>query len=105
MKATTVLDGLRIAAENIHSKKVKDAESHLIILDYERMRVRTQSFKKAEMTSALKLYSDFEKDPNVDAVLVSASSLISLKRAYPNYFLDAREFTNLIKDMCRSKNT
>lgn len=40
---------------------------------------------------------------SVQVVLVSAGSIESLKRAYPNYFLDTHEFLKQLDKIIRSK--
>jgi len=39
-----------------------------------------------------------ESDPAIDVVLVSADSIASLKRAYPNYFLDTTAFLESVEE-------
>lgn len=43
-------------------------------------------------------------NPNIDIVMVSIDDLKSLKKAYPNYFLDARGFTNTIKNLAKKND-
>jgi putative GTP pyrophosphokinase len=55
-----------------------------------------QSFAQEHLDAATERYAEVERrihdgDPS-QAVLVSAGSIETLKRAYPNYFLDTREF-------------
>ena len=52
----------------------------------------------SKVDSANKHYANLEKryrdDPNKDIVLVSASSVYGVKKAYPNYFADTKDFAN-----------
>ena len=54
-----------------------------------------------QLEKAIQCYNQMEalQIPIFDTVLVSASSFESLKRAYPNYFLDANQFITIIKEM------
>ena len=42
------------------------------------------------------MYEETYKDENNNVVTVSVENLKTLKKAYPNYFLDAREFVATI---------
>lgn len=39
-----------------------------------------------------------EGNPEIDVVLVSADSITSLRRAYPNYFLDTTAFLESLQE-------
>ncbi|MDR2924364.1 MAG: RelA/SpoT domain-containing protein [Azoarcus sp.] len=78
----------------------------LIILDPVAKRVGIRRFKKKEYKLANAAYIDAErnksKEEQSQIVLVSVSSIKSLKRIYPNYFLDTKKFvtevTKVVKD-------
>ena len=44
---------------------------------------------------------EIENFSNINAVLVSASTLDNLKEAYPNYFADMKQFVNMMKKMLK----
>ncbi|MDQ1629837.1 MAG: hypothetical protein QOI54_3581 [Actinomycetota bacterium] len=44
----------------------------------------------------------WEDDPNTDVVLVSVESIASLRRAYPNYFLDTHVFVDAVEEATRT---
>ena len=46
---------------------------------------------------ATKAYSQLENDTNANIVLVSASSLDTLRIAYPNYFIDISQFVQMMR--------
>lgn len=50
---------------------------------------------------AIQLYTHMEslQIPIFNTVLVSASSFDTLKRAYPNYFLDTSQFIAILKEL------
>ena len=43
-------------------------------------------------------YANIEKDPTLQAVLVSVDSVAALRVAYPNYFLDTEAFLRTVSD-------
>lgn len=77
-------------------EKQKEAKYFLVRLDPINRLVRVKGFKKNESQEANKRYTEaekgIEKDSAVRVVLVSVSSIASLQRAYPNYFLDTDAF-------------
>jgi hypothetical protein len=42
------------------------------------------------------------QNPNLDSVLVSVESAAALQRAYTNYFLDTRQFVEVMQQTLRS---
>lgn len=89
------LQAFSIAAECIHSDK-RQGSYHLILLDPEERTVTLQTFSQSELDYATHTYSKLEEriaqGEDLQAVLVSAGHIDNLRRAYPNYFLDTREF-------------
>jgi hypothetical protein len=63
--------------------------------------------KRTNSSEAQERYLELEKSiaghRDKDAVLVSVSSLESLKRAYPNYFADTHVFLQTVKDAIYEK--
>ncbi len=76
---------------------------HLILLDLDNRRVKITSFKKKEFEEANGRYTEHEqtttKSENRQVVLVSTDSINSLQRAYPNFFLDTREFVDYLSQI------
>lgn len=85
----------------------KGSDSHFFILKLEphanSLTVRT--FRKDESKRANEVYLDIEKslkeDSREEAVLVSVDSISSLKKAYPNYFLDTAAFAKVVERSIR----
>jgi hypothetical protein len=79
-----------------------DASYFLLKLDPDAQEVTVSGFKRAELDKASQTYLDVEQQirghAGQDAVLVSVDSLASLRRAYPNYFLDTRAFVDLVDE-------
>ena len=64
-------------------------------LEQEEKTVSITPFARDQLERANAAYAEVEKQaslPGSQVVLVSAGSIESLKRAYPNYFLDTHEF-------------
>jgi len=84
-----------VATQHVQTDR-KKGSYHLIILDFERRRVRIKTYTKDNLTQASKDYGKIEREisegKHLQAVLVSAGSIKSLRQAYPNYFLDTQAF-------------
>lgn len=87
--------GLAIAANHIHASGY-GGFYNLIILNSEQHTVRVKSYKFEDLVSASNDYAAAEAQAaggaKIEPVLVSAGRLRSLRQAYPNYFLDVRDF-------------
>ena len=69
-------------------------------LNSETQSVTGWGFPMGELEAAISRYQAREEDsrenPRVDVVLVSTDSLSALRRVYPNYFTDIREFSRVV---------
>jgi hypothetical protein len=76
-------------------------------LDTERQQTTIFGYKKSELEQAQNHYLALEKsiagERDKDAVLVSVSSLESLKRADPNNFADTHVFIQTVTDAMYGK--
>lgn len=77
------------------------ADAFLLILDLNERSLGVHSFGKREQVRAHRelLEIEMKKDPNVDAVLVSAASVSALRKAYPNYYGDTTVFLAFCKEL------
>ncbi len=77
-------------------KQKKNIQFYLLELDTVLERLNISAFTKKQEKEAIQAYSNAEKRiynrSEYDVVLVSADNLQDLKKAYPNYFLDTKEF-------------
>jgi Region found in RelA / SpoT proteins len=77
-----------------------EAHYFLLALDSAAKRVTITGFRANQLEGASQKYLDVERSiagqPGAEAVLVSVESLASLRRAYPNYFLDTRVFISAL---------
>ena len=62
------------------------------------MKINVLGYRRTELERATREYVDAEKSltGSSDAVLVSVESMASLRRAYPNYFLDTNRFVEAV---------
>ncbi|MBE9399000.1 RelA/SpoT domain-containing protein [Pontibacterium sp. N1Y112] len=99
------LDAFSVAAESIH-KDHQAGNYHLITLDLEEKLVYINSYGRRKLGEANEEYAKIERDiangKPFQVVLVAAGPIESLRKAYPNYFLDTHEFLKQIKRMRRS---
>lgn len=83
-------------------KQLKPGKKHtfLLELDLETRVLRVNTYDNAsQATTAYGLAErKTEGDASIDLVLVGADSIASLRRAYPNYFLDTSAFLDAVRD-------
>ena len=77
-------------------KNKKNIHFFLLELDTVLERLTISAYSKRQEEKAIKDYADAEKKiygkKEYDVVLVGADTILDLKKAYPNYFLDTKEF-------------
>ena len=76
---------------------------HLIILNSLERTVHVQGYDRDGIEQAMDDYSKVEKEAaegkNIEPVLVSAGPIDTLRRAYPNFFLDISDFVRTISEI------
>lgn len=94
--ARNLMEGHKFALRLIENRKGKSFYYHLILLDSVKKVVDVTSYAKKDIKKASEDYVNAEKKisegEKIDAVLVSAGDIRSLKKAYPNFFLDVDDF-------------
>lgn len=110
IKALQTMSGISFALNRVDiGKRRRNFYYHLIVLNFGERSVRIRSYPKSGIKQANDAYIKAElkvaKDGKTDAVLVSAGNLTILKRAYPNYFLDIRDFINQIRNIIAKSKT
>lgn len=79
----------------------------LLRIDPSTSRLRVNGYRTEQLEQATNDYLEAEKaigkGGTTDAVLVSVESLASLRRAYPNYFADTRNFIGIVTDALREE--
>lgn len=94
------LQAFAVAAKAINSSKAKGSY-HLIVLNPTDRTVFVESFGKRRLTEANEAYAKAElsgsvRGEDIQTVLVATDTVGSLRRAYPNYFLDTRQFISAL---------
>lgn len=88
------------------AKKNEAWAYHLIILNSLERTVQLKSYGREGFAQASTDYSEFEKEAvegkKIEPVLVSAGPIDTLRRAYPNLFLDIGEFMRIVNSIVSS---
>lgn len=74
---------------------------YLLVLNYNEPSLNIYPFKQSNFELATNAYNKIEyKSPgSIDTVLVSVKNFDILKTAYPNYFVDIKEFINVLRNV------
>ena len=103
LSAITKLEGWTQGMKFSHEikEKVKKLGFFLFDLDIPKESLSIQPYKEQERSKAFLDYSKLEKkhrdDPKHDVVLVGSDDAKNLKKAYPNYFADTKDFVSELK--------
>lgn len=95
-----VLRAIRVAVLSLGAEKNKKGKYYLLILNYEKKRLKLRILGFGKVEEAMNTYNEIESTrayDKIDAVLVSVSSFAALRIAYPNYFSDIGDFVLKIK--------
>lgn len=103
-----VISQMRNWTESLRSLEVdKKKYAHLFLLELDTKidNLVITSYSKSEQEKAIADYAHVEKKvydkPDYDVVLVGADNIKSLKQAYPNYFLDTKEFLKFLEKIIK----
>lgn len=98
----------KLQAFSVSTHRINDAVSSddfgyfLILLNIDKQDVQIWSYKEKYLSKATEDYINFEKKykdtKEVDIVLVNAKSIKTLKKAYPNYFADSKDFLDKLNE-------
>ncbi|MGJ8716590.1 MAG: RelA/SpoT domain-containing protein [Maribacter stanieri] len=106
LKVIDILKALRISARQIEIDKF-NGDYYLININVKEKFVNIMTFKKSDFELAsdeyLKLEKSIKENENA-VVLVAATSIKALRKAYPSYFLDTSEFITALEkvnDNCK----
>jgi ppGpp synthetase/RelA/SpoT-type nucleotidyltranferase len=101
---SNIMESLTSWSDTIHlleDKETTDANAFLLVLDPTAQTLRVQPYTKEQMEEAQIAYETAEKntesDQNTQVVLVSVDDLDSLRRAYPNYYVDTKDFVSAVQ--------
>lgn len=93
-KILDTLSGLRVITR--HLSEIKEKGYIILILDYKEKSIRFVNSPDENINIDYLMYETTYKSEDNNVVSVSVENLKKLKKAYPNYFLDAREFVKII---------
>ena len=99
LDVTSRLQAFGAALQTVEGLEIgKDTDYYLLELDPSAMKINVLGYRRKDLERATKDYLNAEKNlsENSDAVLVSVESMASLRRAYPNYFLDTNRFVEAV---------
>ncbi len=101
-KLTKWDEALRLIDEK--QLKNKNARFFLLELDISREDLFIQTYEAKQEEQATKEYAKLEKkykdQKDYDIVLVGVDTAKDLKKAYPNYFIDTKDFVKELKEIC-----
>ena len=93
------LTGYGAAIDAIHSDK-RRGSYYLLVLDPIERKLELKAYSKERFSTATSDYLEAEENigegSQKQAVLVATASVEALRRAYPNFFLDTREFIKIL---------
>lgn len=95
------LSALSVAIKYTNEKYNKEKGYYLLQLNFSKRMLRVHRYSINQIELATETYNKIESlnDPDIDVVLVSATSFETLKAAYPNYFTDISQFIDIIKNI------
>lgn len=109
-KEIGALEKMRAYSRALH-EIVKDHDSakkwsyHLIILNSLEKTVEFKAYTRDEFEKAIADYAAAEAEvangADIEPVLVSAGPLDQLRQAYPNFFLDISDFSNMVENITK----
>lgn len=105
LQALEKMSGFSVAVESISKGKGRNKTwfYHLIILDSLAHTVTVTPFDRESFPEAVNEYAKAESraanGEKIEPVLVSAGPIDSLKKAYPNFFLDIQGFSDQVRSM------
>lgn len=97
------LSALSVAIKYANEKLDKGKGYFLLQLNLKKKTLRINKFSTSQIELATDIYNKLEAldNPNIDAVLVSATSFDTLKSAYPNYFTDISDFVTIMRKILK----
>ena len=91
------LSTINASCNYIQRNKINSRKIYVLVIKDQGKNVEVSDYKKLE--EANKHYIEAEKDKKNNAVLVSAASIETLRKAYPNYFMNISGFLKLTKKL------
>jgi len=98
LQVVSTLKAMHVTIESMDEKGFPD-DYYLINIDFTKRSVGINAYKKSQLKDAISYYMHLEGSisPNTNAVvLVSTKDMKALKKAYPSYFLDTKDFISAL---------
>jgi len=106
LSALDKLSGLSRAINEITLGSMSAQAYFLIVLNFSMNTVYVQTFSERQLDDALEAYTKAEiralNGERIDAVLATGGTIINLKKAYPNYFMDTEVFVSKVKEVIKA---
>jgi hypothetical protein len=103
LNALEIMRGFSTAVNLIINNKANTDFYHLVILNSLKRTIEIKAYSRRNFKRAVDDYGEIQakvvRGEKVEPVLVSAGPISSLKRAYPNFFLDIGEFIKNIESI------
>ncbi|MBE5877072.1 MAG: hypothetical protein E7290_09345 [Lachnospiraceae bacterium] len=102
LQIVSILSAINVAIKHTNDN-MKGKGYYLLQLDLKKKMLNVNGFTTGQIELANKIYNEMEalKNPNMDVVLVSATSFDTLKEAYPNYFTDISRFVEMMRELLK----
>lgn len=93
------LSAISKAIQYVSTEKVVGKGYYILQLNFKKKLLKINGFNTNQISLATEIYNKIEyvNNPDMDAVLVSATSFEELKAAYPNYFTDISNFVSMMR--------
>ena len=98
LNAINLMKGWTTSVKNIGGKRILSG-SYLLLLDPNSRRLIIYSYTKKQSEQALEHYISAENDSRYNVVLIKSEKIGAIKKMYPNYFADSRNFISKIKEI------
>lgn len=97
------LSAISKAIQYVSTKKITEKGYYILQLNFKKKLLKINGFNTNQIGLATDIYNKIEyiNNPNMDAVLVSATSFEELKEAYPNYFTDISTFVSMMRELLK----
>ena len=107
LSALDIMDGISAVVQD-EGFEQQGWSYHVIVLDSINRKVTVFSYSRDNYEAAVNKLEEFERTAvegeKIEPVLVSAGKLAMLRKAYPNFFLDIRDFSEAVTEIIDSVN-
>jgi hypothetical protein len=97
------LRGFTVATGEIIKRGRSTASYHLVVLNVKERRLTIKSFPLSEQEAANRAYAECEdrakSGEHIDPVLVMGGTVETLRKSFPNYFLDTNAFVSFVTNI------